>query len=66
MRFFTDLGSILEPRGHPEIGDFSLNLCLGVDLEPSWRLEGSESDPRELQSSIFKDLCPFWRGFPIH
>ena len=54
IRFFIDLGSILDPIGHPEIDDFSLILLLGVDLEFTCRLEGSQSVPRELQSSIFK------------
>ena len=63
IRFFIDLGSILDPIGHPEIDDFSLILPLGVDLEPSWRQEGPQSVPRQPQSSIFKDLGPSWRGF---
>ena len=64
IRFFIDLSSILDPLGTPESDDFSLILRLGVDLEPSWRLESPQSVPRELQSHIFKDLCSSWKRVP--
>ena len=34
IRFFIDLGSILDPMGHPKIEYFSVNFALGVALGP--------------------------------
>ena len=56
IRFFIDLGSILEPTGHPKIVYFSSNFALGVALGPSWRQEGAQSAPRQLQRSIFQEF----------
>ena len=54
IRFFIDLGSIWEPTGHPKIVYFSSNFALGVALGQSWRQEGAQSAPRQLQRSIFQ------------
>ena len=54
-RFFIDLGSIWEPTGL-KIAYFSLNFALGVALGPSWRQEGAQSAPRQLQRSIFQEF----------
>ena len=56
IRFFIDLGSIWEPTGHPKIAYFSSNFALGVALGPSWRQEGAQSAPRQLQMSIFQQF----------
>ena len=56
IRFFTDFGSILDPKGHPKIEYFSLNFALGVALGPSWRQEGAQSAPGQLQRSIFLEF----------
>ena len=57
IRCFRDFGSMLDPAGHPKIGDFSSILALGVTVWPSWRQEGAQSAPRPLQRSIFKGFC---------
>ena len=60
IRFFTALGSILEPPGHPKIVYF---LC----FSSSWRQERLQSAPRQLQRLIFQDfgtiLGPFLHLF---
>ena len=65
IRFFIDLGSIWEPMGHPKIVYFSSNFALGVAHGPSWRQEGAQSAPRQLQRSIFQEfgtiLGRFWK-----
>ena len=43
--------------GHPKIEYFSLNFALGVALGSSWRTEGAQSAPRQLQMSIFQEFC---------
>ena len=55
--FFIHFGSILDPTGSPKIKHFSLILALGAILEPSWRQEGAQSAPRQLQSSNFQEMC---------
>ena len=54
--FFIDFGSILDPTGHLKIQDFSLMFGLGVALGPSWRQEGAQSAPRQLQRWIFQEF----------
>ena len=56
IRFLIDFGSILDPTGHPKIEYFSSKLDLGVALGPSWRQEGAQSAPRQLQRSIFQEF----------
>ena len=56
IRFFIDFGSILDPTGHPKIEYFWLNFALGVALGPSWRQEGAQSAPGQLQRSIFLEF----------
>ena len=56
-RFFIHFGSILDPTGSPKIEHFSLIFALGAILEPSWRQEGAQSAPRQLQSSNFQEIC---------
>ena len=53
ISFLVDLGSILDPTGHPKIEYFSLKFALGVALGQTWRQEGAKSAPRRLQRSIF-------------
>ena len=57
IRFLIDFGSILDPTGRLKIQDFSLIFGLGVALGPSWRQEGAQSAPRQLQRSIFQEFC---------
>ena len=57
IRFFINFGSILDPTGSPKIKHFSLIFALGAILEPSWRQEGAQSAPRQLQSSNFQEIC---------
>ena len=56
IRFFIDFGSILDPTGHPKIEYFSSTFALGVALGPSWRQEGAQSAPGQLQRSIFLEF----------
>ena len=63
IRFFIDFGSILDPTGHPKIVYFSLNFALGVALGPSWRQEGAQSAPGQLQRSIFLKFGTILRTF---
>ena len=56
IRFLIDFGSILDPTGHLKIQDFSLIFGLGVALGPSWRQDGAQSAPRQLQRSIFQEF----------
>ena len=51
-----DFGSILDPTGHPKIKYFSSKFALGVALGPSWRQEGAQSAPGQLQRSIFLEF----------
>ena len=55
IRPLTDPGPILDPTGRLKIQDFSLIFGLGVALGPSWRQEGAQSAPRQLQRSIFQE-----------
>ena len=57
ISFSTDFGSILDPTSHPKINYFSSIFALGVALGPSWRQEGAQSAPRQLQRSIFQEFC---------
>ena len=67
IRFCIDLGSILDPIGHPRIAYFSAIFALGVALGPSWRHDGPQNAPRQPQRSIFQEfgtiLGVFSNGF---
>jgi len=63
IRFFIDFGSILDPTGRPKVQHFSSFFALGATLGPSWRQEGTQSGPRQLQSSIFHEICTLWHQF---
>ena len=52
-RFWLHFG----PMGHPKIEYFSSNFALGVALGPSWRQEGAQSAPGQLQRSNFLEFC---------
>ena len=56
-RFLIDFGFIWDPTGHLRIQDFSYIFGLGVALGPSWRQEGAQSAPRQLQRPIFQEFC---------
>ena len=57
IRFFIDVGSILDPKGDPQILYFSSFFILAVALGPSWLQEGVQSAPRHLRRSIFQEFC---------
>ena len=50
----------MDPTGHPKIDYFLLNFGLGVAFGPSWRQEGAQSVPRQLQRSIFLEFGRIW------
>ena len=56
IRFLIDVGSILDPTGHPKIEYFSSKFALRVALGPSWRQEGAQSALRQLWRPIFKEF----------
>ena len=60
--FLIGSGSIFDPTGHPKIEDFSSILALGATLGPSWRQEGAQSAPRQLQRSIFLEFRTILRS----
>lgn len=63
IRFCIDFWSILDLLGDPKIVYFSTFWALVVAPAPLGRQEGSQSAPREPQTSILKDLGPFWARF---